>query len=104
MKLCKSKYWKLLLAVNHSCRQLHSWNLQNQAPPYLLLLQNRTESSGGECDADCSAVIDLDDHHQPSQMQSQKKPELMMAVTVDVIKSVAGLYKHMQEGRLSLTR
>lgn len=27
-----------------------------------------------------------------------------MAVTVDVIKSVAGLYKHMQDGRLSLTR
>ena len=27
-----------------------------------------------------------------------------MAVTVDVVKSVAGLYKHMQEGRLSLTR
>ena len=49
-------------------------------------------------------MIDLGDHHQPSQMQSQKKPELMMAVTVDVIKSVAGLYKHMQEGRLSLTR
>ena len=49
-------------------------------------------------------MIDLDDHQQPSQMQSQKEPELMMTVTVDVIKSVAGLYKHMQEGRLSLTR
>ena len=27
-----------------------------------------------------------------------------MAVTVDVVKSVAGLYKHMQDGRLTLAR